>query len=79
MIHPSSPLEALAIPKVKNLGGGGYLRRGAARLGEGVPREACSSRTRAAAAVSDPETAAGGGFGPVGRAAVYKKKQFHRN
>ena len=34
-------------------------RRG---LGKGAPREACSSRTRAAAAaVSDPEMAAGGG------------------
>ena len=30
-------------------------------MGKGAPREACSSRTRAAAAVSDPEMAAGGG------------------
>ena len=30
-------------------------------MGKGVPREACSSRTRAAVAVSDLETAAGGG------------------
>ena len=51
-------------------------------MGKGAPREACSSRTRAVAAVSNPETAAGGGgaggpawlrlgLGPVGRAGVF--------